>query len=301
MFQKLAAPQTEELLPSSNEVLTAMAAGFLPGSAMGTVGSTAEVLRSKAGGVADAFRATNVSPAYADILNDFRPPSGINTKDPAAVSKWAQESGQLNNIVEKARAAATDESLTSMVRQAAERVVNTNGDPDALQTYRQAVRSAQTGERQGEIVGRLLNKNVFSRFTGRPTNDERFSAMSVPLTEADAPLVSRLKPYLVTTDDAVLQNVVPVLKQYAQAVSENPNAQLPVNLTSFFKSGKSQEGLGEAFRMMSRMGLPVPAPAAISELDNRQKAWNSVLDSYLAPEVDLSARERRELDTNLEN
>jgi hypothetical protein len=45
MFMHLAAPNTEDLLPSSNELLTSMAAGFIPGKVMGAVGSTAEVVR----------------------------------------------------------------------------------------------------------------------------------------------------------------------------------------------------------------------------------------------------------------
>jgi len=294
---KLAAPQTEDLLPSRDELLTSMAAGFIPGKVMGGIGSTAEVVRSKMNAAADTgtdkFRGlidTARNPQMSQFVDSLKPPADVIKGGQEAVANWISESGQINNVLAKARDIATDMSVPENVRQRAADLVNSGGDPSILGEFTGLVTAQQRGAEFGESVRRAGSQAMKNLFGQRAPNDEKFSAMSVPLTEADQPLVQTLTPFLRNTDPESVQQAVPLVRDYLMASNDNPAATMPVGMLALFGPNKSQEGLRSAVTMMQRMGVLGDEAqgknfeGVIEDVMQRQGAWRGLISANLSPE-----------------
>lgn len=294
---KMAAPMTEDLLPTQDELLTSMAAGFIPGKIMGGVGSTAEVVRGKLNAAADVpaqkFRGlidTVQNPQLSEFANTLKPPADVLRGGQEAVANWIRESGQINNVLEKARSIASDMSIPDSVRQRAADLVNSGGDPAVLGEFTGLVTAQQRGAEFGETVRRAGSEAMKNLFGQRAPNGEKFSAMSVPLTEADAPLVQTLAPFLRNADPESVQQAVPLVRDYLLASNDNPNATMPVGMLALFGPNKSQEGLRSAVTMMQRMGVLGDETGGknfegvIEDVMQRQGAWRNLISNNLAPE-----------------
>jgi hypothetical protein len=293
---KLAAPRTEELLPSGEELLTAAAAGFLPGTALGAAGSTAEVLRSRLQATEEPgqkFRNivdTARNPQLNQFVESLRPPPEVLQQGQMAVANWIQESGQMDNVLARAREIAADESLPAGVRERADALVQSGGDPTILSEFTGLATATQRGAEVGEAVRRTMSSAMRNVFGQRAVNDERFSAMAVPLSEADAPLVSALTPYLRDNSPEMIQSAIPVIRDYLVASNDNSAAAMPVNMLSLFAPNQSREGLRAAVGMMQRMGVigdettGQDFDGVIDDVMQRQSAWSSLINSNLDPQ-----------------
>lgn len=294
---KIAAPQTEDLLPSANELLTSMAAGFIPGKVMGGIGSTAEVVRSKFNAAADVpaqkFRGlidTAQNPQLSQFIDTLKPPADVLRGGQEAVANWIQESGQIDKVLAKARDIAGDASIPDSVRQRAADLVNSGGDPRILGEFTGLATAQQRGAEFGESVRRVSSEAMRNLFGQRAPNDERFSAMAVPLSEADQPLVQALTPYLRDTGETSLQAAVPVIRDYLISANDNPQATMPVGMLALFGPNQSKEGLRSAVGMMQRMGILGDEAqgknfnGVIDDVVQRQSAWRSLISTNLSPE-----------------
>jgi hypothetical protein len=310
---KAAAPQTESLLPSADELLTSMAAGFIPGKVMGGLGSTAEVVRSKLGGTSeptDKFRGlidATQNPQLNQFISSLRPPPEVTKGGQQAVAEWITSSGQIDNVLARASEIAADETLSDRIRARASDLVNSGGDPQILAEFTALATAEQRGAEVGETARRVGSASMRSIFGKRDPTQERFSAMSVPLTEDDQPLVQALTPYLRDTDQNTLQAAVPAIRDYLLASNDDPSAKMPAGLLSFFGPKKSQEGLRSAVTMMQRMGVIGDETQGknfegqIDDVLQRQSAWRNLISTNLDPKHGtLSRSDMNKLASNLE-
>jgi hypothetical protein len=312
---KVAAPKTEDLLPSADELLTSMAGGFFPGKAMGVAGSTAEAVRARLsrpdGTPEQKFRSlldTSADPQTTEFMKTLRAPPEIVAQGQDAVAQWVVQSGQMNNVLQRAADIARSADLPAELRQRAEELVQSGGNPDTLQQFARQVDAYQSGAEFGAAVGNVSSAAMRAAFGQKPQTGERFSAMNVPLSDADAPLVSAVSPYLRVSDEQSLQSAIPLIKEYLTASATDPGASMPVGMLALFGPGnQSREGLRAAASMMQRMGLLDDSSKAgtdsiVDDVLQRQGAWRSLISSNLAPEYGtVSAREIDKLATVLES
>ena len=297
----LAAPQSESLLMTPEDAATQFLGGLIPGKVMGGVGAAAQLAKSRLSDAAGAVTPnpndntirglidTARNPQLSKFVSSLKPPADVLAQGSDAVANWIHDSGQINNVLASAANVAADESLPAGVRERAQALVQSGGDPDQLAQFAGLAMAHQRGLEAGQAVQRLGSAAMRSMFSRTPMNDEKFSAMSVPLTEADAPLVQTLSPFLRNADPQAVQQTVPLIRDYLAASNDNPDAKMPVGMLALFGPNQSREGLRAATTMMQRMGLLGTGEAAnyngvIDDVLQRQKAWRSLITTNLSPE-----------------
>ena len=297
----LAAPQSESLLMTPEDAATQFLGGLIPGKVMGGVGAAAQLAKSRLSDAAGAVTPnpddntirnlidTARNPQLSKFVSSLKPPADVLAQGSDAVANWIHDSGQINNVLSSAASVAADESLPAGVRERAQALVQSGGDPDQLAQFAGLAMAHQRGLEAGQAVQRLGSAAMRSMFSRTPMNDEKFSAMSVPLTEADAPLVQTLSPFLRNADPQAVQQTVPLIRDYLAASNDNPDAKMPVGMLALFGPNQSREGLRAATTMMQRMGLLGTGEAAnyngvIDDVLQRQKAWRSLITTNLSPE-----------------
>lgn len=299
---KLAAPMSEDLLMTPEEAATQFFSGLIPGKVMGGIGAGVQVARSNMNAAADAVTPdkqntikglidTARNPQLSQFVDTLKPPADVAAGGSESVANWIRDSGQIDNVLAKAASVAADESLPAGVRERAQALVQSGGDPDQLAEFSGLAMAHQRGLEAGQAVQRLGSTAMRTMFGQRaPGNDEKFSAMNVPLTPADAPLVQTLTPFLRNSDPEAVQQTVPLIRDYLAAANDNPEAKMPVGMLALFGPNRSREGLRAATTMMQRMGLlGTGATAAdyngvIDDVLQRQKVWRSLITSNLSPE-----------------
>lgn len=320
----LAAPQSEDLLMTPEDAATQFFGGLVPGKVMGGVGAAAQLARSKMGEAADAVTPgapgvqgdtikglidTARNPQLSKFVSTLKPPADVLAGGGEAVANWIHDSGQINSVLASAAEVAADDSLPAGVRERAQALVQSGGDPEQLSQFAGLAMAHQRGLEAGQAVQRLGSAAMRSVFGQRaPGNDEKFSAMSVPLTEADAPLVQTLSPFLRNADPEAVQQTVPLIRDYLAAANDNPDAKMPVGMLALFGPNQSREGLRAATTMLQRMGVLNPTAAAtdyngvIDDVLQRQKLWRSLISTNLAPEHgELRAGDANKLASVLES
>ncbi|CAB4130753.1 hypothetical protein UFOVP121_31 [uncultured Caudovirales phage] len=316
----LAAPQSEDLLMTPEDAATQFFGGLIPGKVMGGVGAAAQLARSKMGEAADMATPdkqntikglidTARNPQLSQFVSTLKPPADVVAGGSDAVANWIHDSGQINSVLASAANVAADESLPAGVRERAQALVQSGGDPEQLSQFAGLAMAHQRGLEAGQAVQRLGSAAMRSVFGQRaPGNDEKFSAMSVPLTEADAPLVQALSPFLRNSDQEAVQQTVPLIRDYLAAANDNPDAKMPVGMLALFGPNQSREGLRAATTMLQRMGVLNPTATTadyngvIDDVLQRQKLWRSLISTNLAPEHgELRAGDANKLASVLES
>lgn len=313
----LAAPKTEALLPTGEEAATTFLSGLIPGKVMGAAGAAGQLARSK---IDDATTMPEAPPALRSIfdaarnpqissfIDSLRPPADVVKQGGAAVASWISDSGQMDSVLKRAADVAGDESLPTDVRQRAADLVQSGGDPDQLQQFVGVAAAHQRGLETGDLLGRLASDSMRRFFGNRPQNDEKFNAMSVPLTAADTPLVDALTPFMRDKTPQSLQQSIPIIRDYLTAANDDPAAAMPVGMLALFGNNRSREGLRAAATMLQRMGVINPQATSqemtgvIEDVIQRQSAWRKLIATNLAPQHgNLTVGEMNKLAGTLES
>lgn len=303
-FQHVANPNVSAF-PSQSDLLNAMAAGFVPGAAMGGVGGGIDVVKNKLSpqtappsNPLTSLISAAKNPQLSAFVNTLAP-DDVKAKGAQGIVDWMTSNPDaLQKTIQAAHGVANDETLPSSVRERAKRVVDTNGAPESIREMTGIAGSHQQGLEFGNLLKNLADTTfqaahgVVNRLTKNKDGETKFSAIDVQPTAEEMFVQKQVAPFMAVKDPAQTRAATSVIQDYLTSAAKDPAAKMPAGLMNIFAPGKAQEGLKAAHDSMYRAGLleKDSTPEVTAKVDDaikRQTMWRDLLKTELSPEHDV--------------